>query len=93
MERPDCGNLCRTLKRHRYPNAELKSVINVHPYRLIWEGCFAFSVEHKKGNYKYHYILEENGKIIDPFLFEEGLIPKEDYLQKYYKNPQHLKIV
>jgi hypothetical protein len=93
MERPDCGNLCRTLMRHRYPNAEIKRVINVHPYRQIWEGCMAFSVEHKKGNYKCHYILEEDGKIIDPFLLEEGSIPKEEYLQKYYKNSLHLIII
>jgi hypothetical protein len=93
MERPDWGNLCRTLKRHRYPNSEIRRVINVHPNRLIFEGCSAFSVEHKKGDYKYHYILEKDGNIIDPFLLEEGPRPKDEYLQKYYKNPQYLRII
>ena len=93
MKRPDCRHLCRILKEKRHPAAEIKRVINVNPRRLIWEGVIRFPVEHKKGTYNYHCILEEDEKIIDPFLFEEGPIPKEIYLQKYYKNPEYLELV
>ena len=89
----ECLDLCGKLKREKYLNAKLKRVINKRSENNLFEGVVAYSVEHKKGYYKYHYILEENGKIIDPFLLEEGLIAKEDYLQKYYKNYQDLKII
>lgn len=86
----NCYHTCKRLINQKYPEARIKKVINIHN---PWGDKPGFFVEHKIGNYKVHYVLEKDRKIIDPFLLEEGLIPKEDYLQKYYKNSQELRIV
>ena len=83
-------HICKRLIDQKYPEARIKKVINIHN---PWGNKPGFFVEHKIENYHVHYVLEKDGKIIDPFLLEEGLIPKEDYLQKYYKNSQELRIV
>jgi len=81
---------CKKLINQEHPKARIKRIINIfNP----WGENPGFFVEHVLSNYKVHYVLEEDGKIIDPFLLKEGLIPKEDYLQRYYKNSQALKIV
>lgn len=86
----NCYHSCKRLINEKYPEARIKKIINtLNP----WGNKPGFFVEHIIADYKVHYVLEENKSIIDPFLLKEGLIPKEDYLQKYYKNYQELRIV
>ena len=86
----NCRHICRKLINQEFPGAKIKRVININN---PWGNKPGFFVEHKNNNYKVHYVLEEDKKIIDPFLLEEGLISKEEYLQRYYKNSQELRIV
>jgi hypothetical protein len=48
-------------------------------------------VEHQKGTYRRHYVIEDGNKIFDPFLNRP--IPKDKYLAKVYKNPDELRLV
>ncbi|GAI59897.1 unnamed protein product [marine sediment metagenome] len=86
----NCHHTCKRLIDQKYPGAKIRKVINIHD---PWGDKPGFFVEHKIGNYHVHYVLEKDEEIIDPFLLEEGLISKKDYLQKYYKNSQELRIV
>jgi len=86
----NCYHTCKKLIDQKYPNARMRKVISLLDPFGHKSGFF---VKHKITDYKVHYVLEENGNIVDPFLLEEGLIPKENYLQQFYKNPGELRIV
>jgi len=86
----NCYHTCKRLINQKFPNARMRKVINLlDPFG----NTLGFLVKHKIRDYKIHYVLEENENIIDPFLLEEGPIPKKNYLQQFYKNPKELRIV
>jgi hypothetical protein len=71
-------------------NANIREVSNKHnPFG----NNLGYDVEHIKGNYERHFVVQIGNSILDPFLREMGLIPLDKYLTKVYKNHEELQIV
>ena len=69
---------------------EYDRYVEVINKKNIWESSPFIFVQHPTGDYIKHFIVEDNGKIIDPFLDVE--IPADSYKQ-IYRNPDEIRIV
>ena len=81
----DCLNLCNDLMKS-HPSGRILRVINTND---PWGDNPMFRVNHQKGNYKTHYVVEDGSQIFDPFL--DKPIPKREYLKKVYQNHDELR--
>ncbi len=53
-----------------------------------------YGVKHANGiDYNKHCVVEILDGIWDPFLQDKGIIPREEYLERAFRNPDELKIV
>jgi len=82
----NCYKECEKILRER-KSGIIRKVINK---KNIWESSPFIFVQHPTGDYIKHFIVEDNGKIIDPFLDVE--IPADSYKQ-IYRNPDEIRIV
>lgn len=83
----DCLQMCLELKV-THPEARVLKVVNaLNP----WGERLGFSLFHQSGIYRYHFVLEIDSQIIDPFLKDP--IQKDKYLQSVYENHEDLKMV
>jgi len=85
----NCAKECEKILKEQKLGIVRKVINKNNP----WENNPFIVVQHLKGNYVKHFIVQIGDEIIDPFLQEGVLIPKEVYLEKVYKNHEELKIV
>jgi len=78
----ECTNLLKKI------GGEIKQII--HKDNVFGDNLFL--IQHPKGYYIQHYVIQKGNRIIDPFLIEKGEIPLEKYIF-LYKNPEELRIV
>jgi len=81
----DCLSQCKDLMKIHLSGMILKIINKNNP----WGDNAMFNLDHLKGIYKIHYVIEDESKIFDPFL--EDPIPKSEYLKRVYKNHNELK--
>ncbi|GBE20234.1 MAG TPA: hypothetical protein ENG87_01360 [Candidatus Pacearchaeota archaeon] len=86
----NCHIKCKTIISNLSTNADIKKVFNKND---SWGDKPGFYVEHIKGDYKSHFVVQVGDKILDPFLEEMGEIPIKEYLNQVYKNPEELRII
>lgn len=85
----NCFDECVKL-REEFPRGVIKKIFNKHD---PWLSQLGYSVEHVKGVFTVHYVIQNDGCIIDPFLIEIGPIKSEEYLENYYKNSEELRMI
>lgn len=84
-----CFNECVRLKKE-FPSWDIKKVFNKNDQ---WLSHLGYYVEHIKGAFIIHYVIQNGEFIIDLFLTEIGPIKVEEYLDKYYHNSKELDMV